>query len=322
MTGALVFGGSASAATTIGSKCAGNTAKADVTVVALKNPAGYPLPSAIPSAGVITSWSLSLEGVTAPEVTLEDTLKVFEPTGAPNQFRVAGESQPQRVAVGVTTSPTRIPVKGGDLLGNSLFASAAGESVTATFYCRTEDAGDEAAFFAGDPGVGALASTFGQEAKLQNPITVTVEPDTDGDGYGDETQDKCTTDPSAHGVCPPPLIPPVAPITLGASAAAKKGLVIVTLTASAQANVTISGTAKLGKGKTATLVAGTQVVAPGTLAKVPVLFPAKLKKALKQLPTSKKVTLSLSASAPGATTTSLTVRVPGQKKPAKKHRAR
>jgi hypothetical protein len=49
------------------------------------------------------------------------------------------------------------------------------------------------------------------------------------------------------------------------------------------------------------------------LAKFVVLFPAKLKARLKQLPPSQKLTLSFSASAPGATTTNLTVKAKGQK---------
>ena len=72
---------------------------------------------------------------------------------------------------------------------------------------------------------------------------------------------------------------------------------------------------KIGKGKAVKLSGNTQIVAPGALAKFTVLFPAKLKAALKKLPTSKKLTISLSASAPGATAKTLTVKVPGQKRP-------
>jgi len=67
------------------------------------------------------------------------------------------------------------------------------------------------------------------------------------------------------------------------------------------------------------LSGGTQIVAPGALAKFTVVFPAKLKTALKQLSTSKKLSLILTATAPGATTTNLTVKVPGELKPVPKH---
>ncbi len=40
------------------------------------------------------------------------------------------------------------------------------------------------------------------------PFNVVVEPDADGDGYGDETQDCLPADPAAHeGTCAPPVIP-------------------------------------------------------------------------------------------------------------------
>ena len=64
---------------------------------------------------------------------------------------------------------------------------------------------------------------------------------------------------------------------------------------------------------------GTQIVAPGSLAKFTVVFPAKLKAALKRLPSSKKLSLILTATAPGATARTLTVKVPGQLKPVPKH---
>ena len=38
-------------------------------------------------------------------------------------------------------------------------------------------------------------------------VTASIEPDADGDGYGDETQDGCTTNSSAQGQCPTPAPP-------------------------------------------------------------------------------------------------------------------
>jgi hypothetical protein len=325
MTVASMFTGSAAAATVVGSSCAAEGAEVEVSVVSLKNPVGYPLPSAIPSAGVITSWTFSLGlPIGTPGIQLNEQLKVFAPTGVPDQFTVVGESVRSPVGVGSTTSATRIPVQSGDLLGNSLFATEGSASVLAAFFCETENPGDEAAFIAGNPVIGSTVSTLGNEPEIQNPITVTVEPDADGDGFGDETQDKCPTDASTQGACPAPKVAPapLPPTTLSASAAAKKGLVTVALTSSAQATVTVGGSVKLAKGQSAKLASSTQIVAPGTLAKFTILFPAKLKTALKQTPSSKKLTLSLSASAPGAATRNLTVKVPGQKKATRSHHPR
>jgi hypothetical protein len=307
--------GSASAATVVGSNCGANEAELKDSVISLKSPTG--LPSAIPSAGVITSWTFSLGLSVGAEVQVSEKLKVFAPTGVPGQFTVVGESARVPVGVGSTTSLTRIPVQGGDLLGSSTFVSESGESESAALFCETKDPEDELAFIANDPPTGSTVTALKTEAGAQNPIVATIEPDADGDGYGDETQDKCPTDASTHEACPLPPPPPVTPPppTLSASAAAKKTFLTVSLTTTAQTSVTVTGTVKIGKGKTVKLSGNTQTVALGALAKFTVLFPAKLKAALKQLPTSKKLTINLSASAPGATTKTLTVKVPGQKKP-------
>jgi len=312
MTGALIFSGSASAGTVVGNNCGANTTVVDATIVSLKNPAGYPLPSAIPSSGVITSWTFNIPFEL--ELAVDAQLKVFAPTGVPNGFKVVGESALSPVTTGLNTTLTRIPVENGDLIGSTVVVNNSGKVEQGDYFCETDEPGDEIAVFPGNPAAGSTVAPTMRRTGFQNPVTVTVEPDADGDGYGDETQDKCPTDASTQGPCPAPP----APITLSASAAAKKGLVTVSLTSTAQATVTIGGSVKLGKGKTVKLSGGTQIVAPGTLAKFTVLFPAKLKAALKKLSPSKKLTLSLTATAPGATTKDLTVKVPGQKKRAGK----
>jgi hypothetical protein len=318
MTVALMFTGSAAAATVVGSNCAASTTAGAVTIVSLKSPIGSPMPYAIPSAGVITSWSLTIPGTFPSEIQVSEKLKVFAPTELPGQFKVVGESA-ATILGGTTTSPARIPVQGGDLLGSSLTIVDSGGTEMGAIYCKTENPGDEIGKIPGDPIPGATVSAVSTETGFQNPISVSVEPDADGDGYGDETQDQCPTDASTQGPCPAPKVAPSAPappapIALSDSAAARKGLVTVTLISSAQATVSVGGSVKLGKGKNVKLSGGTQLVAPGSLAKFTVVFPAKLKAALKQLPTSKRLSLILVATAPGATTKSLTVKVPGQEK--------
>jgi hypothetical protein len=300
----------ASAATLVGSSCVGTRAESEfVTLVPLTN-ASNPGALAIPSTGVLTSWSVSV--VPYPG-GISEKVKVFRPTGIPNTFTAVGESTLQPIEGGTNTFETRIPVQVGDRLG-----------VTSNFegiWCGEAEEGEEESpnVFGAYPSDVALgtSATFTGVPHGQVAVSGTVETDADGDGYGDETQDKCPTDASTQGACPTPPPPPAPrvtppPIGLSASAAAKKGLVTVTLTSTAQATVSVGGSVNLGKGKTAKLGGGSQIVAPGTLAKFTILFPGKLKQALKLLPPSKKLTLSLTASAPGATSTSLTVKVPGQ----------
>jgi hypothetical protein len=275
---------------------------------------------------VITSWTFTI-GLPITSGIYQEKLKVFAPVGT-NEFKVVGESTPGTIGAGASVFTTRVPVQSGDLLGSSVTAVIESKAVQGTIFCETKNPGDELAFVPGDPSTGTTEPAAETAPGVQNPITVTVEPDADGDGYGDETQDQCPTDASTQGPCPapkvtPPPPPPAPPIALSASAAAKKGLVTVTLTSSAQATVTVAGSVKLGKGKSVKLSGGTQIIAPGSLAKFNILFPAKLKTALKQLPPSSKLSLTLSASAPGATAKDLTVKVPGQKKasPRPKHKA-
>jgi hypothetical protein len=319
----LLGAGSASAGTVVGNGCAANTGVPGVTLVSIAGDATNGMPYAIPAAGVITSWTFNASGLEVPpEITIEQQLKILQPTGIAKQFRVVGESTLATVHTGLNSFPTRIPVHAGDLIGSAGIDYIPGETVPLVLFCDKQKPGDAIAAIEGGLVTGSTGEASIEQNELAVPITVTVEPDADGDGYGDETQDQCPTDASTQGPCPTPKVapPPAAPITLSASAAAKNGLVTVTLTASAQANVTVAGSVKLGKGKTVKLSGGTQTVTAGNLAKFTVLFPAKLKTALKQTPTSKKLTLTLSASAPGVATKTLTVKVPGQEKPAPKHR--
>jgi hypothetical protein len=319
LTAVLIFGGSASAATVAGNNCAANSASPIYTLVSLAGAAGNPFPNSIPSAGVITSWSIDDELTSLPpSFDPQQQLKIFRPTGVAKQLQAVGESALAPVNLGPNTFQTRIPVQAGDLIGSTGTGSISGETIQIVLYCETMNEGDLVGAVVGNPSIGSTSVIALEAAGVAVPVTVTVEPDADGDGFGDETQDKCPTNASTQSPCPAP-VPPPAPIALSASAAAKKGLVTVTLTSSAQASVTVGGTVKLGKGKSATLSGGTQIVAPGTLAKFTVLFPAKLKARLKQLPPKQKLTLSLSASAPGATGTALTVKVKGQKKAKPQH---
>jgi hypothetical protein len=242
------------------------------------------------------------------------TFKVLRAGAAAETVQVIGESAGV-ATTGANTFNVRVPVQAGDRIGT---VSSGGSLLV----CEEPSPGASLGLIVGNPITGSTATYLDHPEELGRiAIFATVEPDADGDGYGDETQDKCPTDASTQGPCPMPPAPTqiTTPITLSTSAAAKKTFLTVSLTTTAQASVTVTGTVKLGKGKPLKLSGNTQTVALGALAKFTVLFPAKLKAALKQLPTSKKLTINLSASAPGATTKVLTVKVPGQMKRQKKH---
>jgi len=302
----------AAASTLVGNQCQGNTSLSNVTTLSTANAPGNPLPARVPSAGVVTSWTFNV--VPIPPGVLTQTLKIFRATGAPNQFQAVGESSPAPIVTGSNSFGTRISVQAGDYLGTS--GSASGTVVTV--FCNTGNPGDRMGIMTGNVTSGATATLLTEEAARQNPITATIEPDADNDGYGDETQDKCPQSATTQAPCPV--------IALSTSSSVKKGLATVLVTSSLQAAVTVGGTVKLGKGKTATLSGGTQVVLPGVISKFTLLFTKQLKDKLKSLSRKRSLTLNLTASAPnviGAPTISaLSVKLKGQKKAKRKNRSR
>ena len=132
--------------------------------------------------GVITHWSHQVSD-TLPTATLR--LKIFRRTSS-QTYRTVGHSAVETLgAPGLKSFPTRISVQAGDLLG---FRTG-----TASSDCvRTGQTGDvvEVSLFnEPDPLPGStFVSTDIANARLIN-LSAVVEPDCDGDGLGDETQD-------------------------------------------------------------------------------------------------------------------------------------
>jgi Ca2+-binding RTX toxin-like protein len=152
----------------------------------------------VPSAGVITSWSFRAD---ASPPTLK--LKVGRHVSA-NDYRIIGESGLQLPAPNtLNTFATRIPVLAGDLIGDYLTSSGAcGDGFLVG---RADGSANVVGYVMGDLGAGTSA-TFSLVPKLLADISARVEPDADHDGFGDETQDSCFTDPSTHGACAPPTV--------------------------------------------------------------------------------------------------------------------
>jgi hypothetical protein len=121
------------------------------------------------------------------------TFKVYRPTGLLDTFFVVA-SEPRAVTAGTThTFPVRIPVKPGDKLG---LGSSTGvqEAYTGT----PQDT--LAAFDPTDPAAGSTVTGV-PFSGYRLDVAAVVESDADGDGYGDDTQDGCTTDARTFGKC-------------------------------------------------------------------------------------------------------------------------
>jgi uncharacterized repeat protein (TIGR01451 family) len=79
----------------------------------------------------------------------------------------------------------RIPVQAGDVLGAYQGGNANIASVPNDFFP------DFAAAASGDPALGSTAFFDYEPNGIKVPVTALVEPDSDGDGFGDTTQDAC-----------------------------------------------------------------------------------------------------------------------------------
>jgi hypothetical protein len=150
---------------------------------------------AVPSDGVITSWSFQAAAGPTPPIKL----KMFRFVSG-TDYTTVGESQVVTPTAGIlNTFPTRIPVKGGD--------------VPAHFYSDTSVAfrnvpGYDAVFNSGAPGDPSLDAppgttlTYEFDAGDQLDLSAVLEPDADRDGFGDESQDKCIGTPGTANGCP------------------------------------------------------------------------------------------------------------------------
>jgi hypothetical protein len=315
----LVAPGGAAGATEVGSNCAANNTFPGATLVQLAKASAQP-PLAVPAAGVVTKWSLTTEGF-GPTVFVEK-FKVLREVASPSEtdFTVVGESAPQAVVGGTNTFDVRIPTAAGDRFG--IF----GPPGSVTIYCSTGVTGDAMGAAPGDLTVGSSATFAPVGAEAQVPVSATVEPDSDGDGFGDETQDKCPQSKTIQAECPALVLDSV--LTPG------KTSISVNVSASAEAPVTVSGTVNVATPKkkaqkSATkkikLTPTTQTVSTGKIGKFKLNYPAALLSALKSLPSSKsaKATITIEgANVAGVkTTVTSTAKIKGQQKKKKKKKS-
>ena len=295
----------ASAATEAGSNCEGNAPGGNLTIVGTANAPGSPLPAAIPVSGVITRWSYKM--VSLPSNTFSGNLKTFRRTGGADQFLAVAESGFVSLNGGFNTVPARIPVQAGDLIG--WFGLQMGSPFT--IICTTGNPADKGAVIEGNPSLGSNVTALGEGSGIQAPVTVSVEPDADNGGFGDETQDQCPQSTAVQVACPL--------VTLSTATQVKKRSVTVIVTSSTAAPVTVNAVVNLGKGRKAKLNGGTQNLVAGTLGKFRLFFPKALKKKLKELPPKRSVKLNVTVtgtSVSGAVTTkAVKLKLKGQAKP-------
>jgi hypothetical protein len=315
---ALVVAPAASASTEAGDDCVANEGEGAYTIVPFKRASASALPLFAPIDGVVTRWKVN-SGV---EYSVVERLRVLRPTGNPNELQTIGESAEETVSKGANAFATRVPIRAGDRFG------VFGTLVDVVFCTGTGNPGDEAGYFVGDGDVGTVA-TYSTATEVRIPVVAVIEPDKDGDGYGDETQDRCPRSAATHEECPT--------ITLDAFPIVLKRSVLVLVSASEASSVQVFGqvswkprhkggalaskTRKPGDHKSTGVIVGlsggTQTVSPGQVARFNVKLPNSVKRQLRQTPPGKSLKGTITARttdlAGRLTNRTINVRLPGQK---------
>ena len=247
---------------------------------------GRPVTS--PINGVIVRWRIKTNG--APPFS-PFTLRVI---GVPGTGVATGPQGTPAAGTIVNTFDARLPIAAGQLIGLDLKPAPTPDTA---FYLNSSVPGALTAVW-----VPALANG---QVRVADPdpatevlVNADIEPDADGDAFGDETQDRCKTDPfPAGGACTPPTV------KLGGKktqrALKQKGVLVeVTCpteqcTANAKGTVAVPGAAKVFK-----LRPATKKIAAGGKAKLKLKFAKKTLKAVKRaLAKRKKLKAKLTVTA-------------------------
>jgi hypothetical protein len=221
LAAALLAPTGALAATEVGDDCGATLETGKyVNVPDAKALAASPLPIAAPAGGIVTGWRMkSLSGETAPV-----RMGVFRGVGT-GKFLVAGASNQETAVFGVNSFQTRIPVQAGDRFGLIPVAEK-------LFSCPTGNNEDHTWSYNDGVAVGSEYQ-FATGVQVRVPVVAVIEPDVDGDGYGDESQDGCPR--SAASIAPCPLVKTTFKTKV------KRKAIVVTVSVSSAASVQVFG---------------------------------------------------------------------------------
>jgi uncharacterized repeat protein (TIGR01451 family) len=175
----------AGAAVTLGQTFAPSSGPNGYTQLQAQSPPGVSY--AAPSDGVITQWGFWAGSGGASSVKV----KVGRGTGA-GPYLIVGESALQNPATGqLNTYATRISVRAGDFIG--LYAG--------TGFTLQGSGGQFGSAYTNADVAPGNSYTSAPGSTSQIDVSARLEPDVDGDGFGDESQDLCPTDPSTAAAC-------------------------------------------------------------------------------------------------------------------------
>jgi hypothetical protein len=179
----------------------GNAAAGGCTCSAFQRTTAAAPSYAFPFSGILTKVSVFVGEETQPSDTVQArTFRVPGPSTASVIGGGEAHSLSGRPLEAATAFVDRIPATAGDLLGARFAVNPLlGETPP---YFTTASATDAASFGSVtlDPAIGSSYSTANTSNARVN-IRAVLEPDEDGDGYGDVSQDLCLGSPTATSAC-------------------------------------------------------------------------------------------------------------------------
>ncbi|MBS1890953.1 MAG: hypothetical protein JST59_06655 [Actinobacteria bacterium] len=283
-----------------GDTCEGTRPGAPFAAAFETSRTGSSLPLAAPTSGVLTKWIAYMPALFPAEGVPPFTVRIVKVLGS-GQVEVTAKGALEKLRPGPNEFETRLPIEAGEYLalGSNESGAIACSTTAEEEQTNVQVRGGGISFPLVQPG---QRSAF-ESTELRVPVSGVIEPDVDGDGFGDLTQDACPQGADYQGPCPTISFAPS--YTVGTKS------VQVQVRSSAKARVAVSGlvpSASPGVNK---------AIAPGRLASFSLSIPHSLIAKLERLDPSRSLSARLVARVPDVTgsvsTDRLTVRLPGRR---------
>jgi len=151
-----------------------------------------------PFDGIVLSWTLraDVQGTTSAAVRLRIL--------SGDRFVASGSQHALPEGLDEYTFDTRLPIAQGDRIGVGVTVEADNAILGGAVYVSAVAPVGTEDVWGPSPADGTTTAPSAEVADRNLMLQAEIEPDADGDGFGDETEDECPTDASTQGVCPPP----------------------------------------------------------------------------------------------------------------------
>jgi hypothetical protein len=280
-----------------GDTCEGTRAAAPFAAAFETSRTGSSLPLAAPTSGVLTRWIAFMPALFPAEDVPPFTVRIVKVLG-PGRVEVTAKGALEKLRPGPNEFDTRLPIEAGEYL-------ALGSNESGAIACSTTAEEEQTNVQVHGGGISFPPvqpderSTF-ESTEYRVPVSGVIEPDADGDGFGDLTQDACPQGAAYQGPCP------VVHFATGYTVGRK--FVQVKVGSSAKASVAITGLGASAKVE--------KTIAAGRSSSFSLSIPPALATRLESLDPSKSVGVRLVARVPrvagNVSTDRLLVRLPGR----------